>query len=317
VDSFLGIDIGGTNVKAALVRRDGSVATYASSAWSGGSPEDAVAAVARLVSGLAPGGASSVAVACGCGCAGLVDRARGVVLSSPNLPAWHDVELSRLIEAALGLPAVVENDANAAAYGEYVCGAARGAVNAVMLTLGTGVGGGLILEGRLYRGTHGAAGEIGHAALSLEGPPCPCGSKGCLERFVNAESIVSRARALIEAGRASSLSAVVGSPKFTAKDVAEAAHAGDAVALEALEATGRVLGVGLAAVANVLDPDVIVLGGGVASVGEPLLRPAREELRARLYASGVRLPRVVRAELGESAGVVGAALLAAEDHETS
>jgi glucokinase len=307
VGDFLGIDIGGTNLKAAIVSSEGTVAAFDVAPWSAGEPEEAVALLAdrgrRLVAGARPRALS----ACGCGCAGLVDSGRGVVHASPNLSAWHDVELATMLEEALGLRVVVENDANAAAYGEFVVGAAKGAANVVLLTLGTGVGGGIVLDGRLYRGSHGGAGEVGHMAVTLDGPPCPCGSAGCIERLVNAESIVRRAVSLIEAGRVSSLDA---GPSTTAKDVGDAAQAGDGVAVEAVAATGRILGIGLANLVRLLDPDVIVVGGGVAEIGEPLLAPARAELERRIASYHASTVRVVPAALGETAGVVGAALLA-------
>jgi glucokinase len=251
VGALLGIDIGGTNLTAAIVSSEGAVAAFDVVAWSGGAPDEAVSAIAaqrdRLV---AETGAKGIE-ACGCGCAGLVNHERGVVHASPNLPTWHDVQLARALQAALGIPTVVENDANVAAYAEYVAGAARGAANA--------------------------------------------------------ESIVRRAVSLIEAGRPSSLSAI---NKLTAKNVGDAAHRGDSVALEAVTEAGRILGVGLANIVQLLDPDVIVIGGGVAEIGEPLLAAAREELAARVAAYHSTVVRVVRAELGELAGVVGAALLA-------
>jgi glucokinase len=310
VGAFLGIDIGGTNLKAAIVTPEGGVAAFDVTPWSAGSPQEAVAAIAgqrdRLVADVGPGHIA----ACGCGCAGLVDHERGTVHASPNLPTWHDVQLARALGDALGLPVTVENDANAAAYAEYAVGAARGARNAVMLTLGTGIGGGIILGGRLYRGSHGDAGEVGHTVVSLNGPECPCGSTGCLERLVNAESIVERARALLEEGRPSRLA---GAGPLTAKVIGDAARAGDAAATEAVAAAGRVLGVGLANIVQLLDPDVIVVGGGVAEIGEPLLGPAREEFERRVAAYHASVARIVRAELGEVAGVVGAALLARDD----
>jgi glucokinase len=307
VGAFLGIDIGGTNLKAAIVSSQGAVAAFDVVSWSAGGPDEAVPLIAaqrdRLVASADPGDL----LGSGCGCAGLVDRDRGTVHASPNLPAWRDVQLARVLEDALGLPVVVENDANAAAYAEYLVGAARGASNVVMLTLGTGLGGGIVLGGEIYRGSHGSAGEIGHMAVSLEGPACPCGSTGCIERLVNAESIVRRAASLLDQGRPSSLR---GRGSLTAKDVGDAARASDPLAAEAVGDAGRILGVGLANIVQVLDPDVIVIGGGIAEIGEPLLGPARAELRSRVASYHASTARIVPAELGEVAGVVGAALLA-------
>lgn len=304
---LLGIDIGGTNLKAAIVSSEGGVAAFDVEPWSAGEPAEAVAAIVGQRDRLVAETGTRALEACGCGCAGLVDHETGTVHASPNLPTWRDVQLARALEDALGLPTVVENDANAAAYAEYVAGAARGAANAVMLTLGTGIGGGIVLGGRLYRGSSGGAGEVGHMAVMLDGPPCPCGSTGCIERLVNAEAIVRRAASLLEAGRPSSLPAIGG---LTTKDVGDAARSGDPVAVDAVTEAGRILGVGLANLVQLLDPDVIVLGGGVAEIGEPLLGPAREELAARVASYHATVVKVVRAELGEVAGVVGASLLA-------
>ncbi len=310
--AYLGIDIGGTNIKAALVSSEGAVVDFRSMPWSGRAAVDAVDVVSTLTQNLTSANEGHEIVACGVGSAGLVDTAAGVVRLSPNLPEWRDVELQRMVAEALGLPTSIENDANAAAYGEFVAGAARGATNAVVLTLGTGIGGGLILEGKLYRGG-GFAGEIGHMTVDLDGDPCPCGSAGCLERLANAEAVVRNVHRLVEGGQKSVLVTTGATTVLTAKEVGEAAAAGDAVATEALEETGRALGAGLANLVLILDPDVIVIGGGVAAAGEPLMAPARDEMARRCYCSRAALPPVVPAELGSTAGVVGAALLARDE----
>jgi glucokinase len=306
VAAFLGIDIGGTNIKAALVHDDGAVASFRILPWSGGAAVDAVEVVSRLASDLAAG---EEARACGVGAAGLVDSVAGVVHLSPNLPEWRDVELRRMVAEAVGLPTDLENDANAAAFGEFAAGAARGTTNAVVLTLGTGIGAGLIIGGRLYRG-RGFAGEVGHTTIERDGDECLCGNSGCLERLANAESVVVNARRLLAEGRGSALK---DDASLTAEAVASAAAAGDEVASEALAETGRALGAGLANLVLLLDPDVIVIGGGVAAAGELLFRPAREEMERRCYCGGPSLPRVIPAELGNRAGVVGAALLARDE----
>lgn len=306
---FLGIDIGGTNIKAALLSEDGSVESFLSSSWSGGAASEATAVVAGLFSELTGHGVEGDVVSCGAGCAGLVDSANGVVLLSPNLPEWSDVGLRQILTEALGLPTVVENDANAAAYAEYRVGAARGCRNAVLITLGTGVGGGLILDGRLYRGG-GFAGEIGHTTVERGGELCACGNAGCLEGLVSARAIVRSARRLLDEGRSSLL---CGGDALTARAVSDAANAGDPVATEVLREAGRALGVGLANLTMILAPDVFVIGGGVAAAGDPLLGPAAEEMERRAYCRGTSLPRIAPAELGETAGVVGAALIARDE----
>jgi glucokinase len=309
VRAYLGIDIGGTNVKAALVSEDGALLSFLSSSWSGGPAGDAVATAAALRASLCEGHPEAEVIACGVGSAGLVDSESGVVRMSPNLPEWRDVPLRRMFEEALGLPTRLENDANAAAYGEFASGAARGSTNAVVVTLGTGIGGGIIVGGRLYRG-RSFAGEVGHMTVDFHGEACPCGNSGCLERLASAGAIVRGASGLLESGRESVLEQ---GPELTAERVAEAASDGDAVAVEALSAAGRALGAGLATLGLVLDPDVIVLGGGVAAAGETLFEPAREEFSRRAYIGGAELTPIVPAELGNTAGVVGAALLARDE----
>jgi len=315
VKAYLGIDIGGTNIKAALVSNEGAVADFRSMPWSGGAAAAAVDVVSGLTQNLTSANEDHEVVACGVGSAGLVDTAAGVVRLSPNLPEWRDVELRRMVAEALGLPTSIWNDANAAAYGEFVVGAARGATNAVVLTVGTGIGGGLILDGKLYRGD-GFAGEVGHMTIDRDGDPCLCGSAGCLERLANAEAVVRNVRRLLDGGRKSVLVTTGAATVLTAEKVGEAAAAGDAVATEALEETGRALGAGLANLVLLLCPGVIVIGGGVAAAGESLLAPARDEMARRCYCSGASLPRVVPAELGNTAGVVGAALLARDARQS-
>lgn len=306
MSSFLGVDIGGTNVKLAIVLEDGSIAVSAASPWSGGPPEEAVE-ITRRLRGESRGAAPTPVAACGVGCAGLVDGRAGVVRTSPNLPTWHDVPLERMMGDALGLPVVLDNDANAAAYAELSVGAAKGAANAVVLTLGTGLGAGIIVDGSVYRGAHGFAGEVGHAVTARGAAAEPCGP-GSLEERVSAGSIVRRAVELSAPG-AGLRSPSVAAPT-TARDVGELAASGDPVAAAALAATGRELAAGLWNLVAVLDPDVIVIGGGVAEAGELLLEPTRKHLASLAASCDYSVPPVVHAELGELAGVIGAALLA-------
>jgi glucokinase len=308
VSTTLGIDIGGTNIKAAVVLSDGRVAAFEASGWSGGAPDDAFATGERLAASVVRASGLSFE-ACGCGCAGLIDHERGVVRRSPNLPEWHGVALATELGCRLGVPVIVENDANAAAYGEYAAGAARGASNAVMVTIGTGIGGGIILGGSVYRGSHGFAAEIGHSVIDLSGGVrCACGSVGCVEPLVNAASLVTRARARMRAGEPSVLERA--GDGLTARAVGEAAAAGDTLARSVTADAGRMLGVLLMNIVAYLDPDVIVIGGGVAAAGTSLMDAAAAEFAARSAVYQGVPTRVVMAELGDTAGVVGAALLA-------
>lgn len=233
-------------------------------------------------------------------CAGVVDPAAGKVVASPNLPL-RDVPLASLLEAGLGRPVLLENDANAALFAESRLGAARGARNAAMLTLGTGVGGAILLNGEIYRGSHGGAGEIGHMIVDAHGDPCKCGGQGCLEAYVGApgfERIGFRTVGLFERGA------------FTSEHIGRLAQEGSAAAQRSLEALGWWLGVGISNLVSLLDPEVVVVGGGIGSLGELLLEPARRVVRAHPLPPGRDRVRVEQAQLGGGAGAVGAALLA-------
>jgi glucokinase len=198
---------------------------------------------------------------------------------------------------------------NCAAWGEFILGAGRKTRDFICLTLGTGIGGGVIADGRLYRGWQGMAGEVGHQVIDPSGPQCACGRRGCLEAMANASSIVSRARSAMAAGAGSSLE---DSDGLTPKDIADAAAGGDRVALDALAGAGRALGTGLANIVHLFNPEVIAVGGGVAGAGELILGPARESMRAQLMDDILASVRVVRAELGNMASLAGAAMMALE-----
>jgi glucokinase len=312
VRTFLGIDIGGTNIKAALVSDEGAVLSFRSKGWPGGSAGDAAEAVVGLAGEVLAEGEWPAPEACGAGVAGLVNADSGVVHTSPNLPEWKEVGFRQMLSSALGMPVRLENDANAAAYAEYVAGAARGARDAIVLTLGTGVGGGIVLGGRLHRGSS-FAGEVGHMTIEREGRRCPCGNTGCLERYTNAESMVERASLMLDEGRESVLRDAHARGELTSRDIGRAAAEGDAVAAEAIRETGRALGVGLANLAVLFDPELIVLGGGVAQAGRQLFEAASEEMKRRGYGSSIHSPKLLPAELEETAGAVGAALLARDE----
>jgi len=302
----LGVDIGGTDIKLGIVSAEGeTVESGKIPTLAGEGPRQAVERVAVWL-GERGDGHHGVAAA-GIGCAGLVDASRGYLYYSPNLPGWADLDLCGLFAGALDLPVTVDNDANCAAWGEYVHGAGRGTRFFVCITLGTGVGGGVVTDGRLYRGCQGLAGEIGHQVIDPSGPECSCGTAGCLEAMANASSIVSRVRAAIAAGTGSVLD---GGESLTPRDVAAAAAEGDVVAIEALAAAGRALGTGLANIVHLFDPEVIAIGGGVAGAGDLILEPARESMHGQLMADTYAGVKVVPAELGNMASLVGSSMMA-------
>ena len=302
----VGLDLGGTKLAAMLVSSAGEVLARASAA----TPADDVSAIMEAVYGLideVSAGAGPRAV--GVGAAGMVDFAAGVMRWAPNI-AWRDLPMRRLIEDRTGLPTLVDNDANAAAWGEYRFGAARGYEHALLVTVGTGIGGGIIAGGELFRGAHGFGAEIGHFIVEPGGPECGCGNRGCWEQVASGRSI-DRLAAATAPGSAIRRSAGDATP--TGRDVSRAAAEGDEEAIGILETVGRRLGQGIAGLVNVLDPEAVVVGGGVADVGDLLLVPAERAFRDAVEAPEHR-PEVpiIRAELGNDAGAIGAAMLALE-----
>ena len=303
---ILGIDIGGTDIKLGLVEGEGEILASGKIPTRPAEGPDAAAARVRLWLADNARGAGPIAAA-GVDCAGLIDGERGFLHVSPNLSGWENVPLRDIFERELGVPAIVENDANAAAYGEWAMGAGRGLRNFVCLTLGTGVGGGVVINGALYRGSTGFAGEIGHTVISAEGPPCACGNRGCLEALIGAKAIVERALGMLRSSGESS-SAWGDSP--TVETLSRAAAAGDAVAAAAFEETGRWLGIALANVVHILAPEAIAIGGGVAGAGDLILEPARATMRDCVMDTTMASTRIVPAELGNRASVIGVSLLA-------
>ena len=300
----LGIDIGGTNLVVGSVAEDGS-AMVASASEPTHSEAGATDVVDRLV-GLAERaiattrreapGAEILGV--GVGAPGPLDTKRGIVLLTPNL-GWVNMPLRQLIHDRLGLPAALDNDANCAVLGEWWVGAARGARHAIGITIGTGIGGGLIVDGRLYHGASDVAGEIGHTTIDTEGRRCKCGNYGCLEAYASGPNIALRAVEEMEAGAESRLRALVGGDlgKVTAQTVYQAAADGDELALEVVNDTAKFLGVGIGNLLNVFNPEVVVVCGGVTLAGDHLFEPLRREVARRAFKPAVNACRIVPGEL--------------------
>jgi len=303
---LIGIDLGGTNIKFGLVADDGRlVKSESRPTLVEKGPEDIISRMAETARRLIEGSSEKVA-AIGVGSPGPLDSRTGVVTYTPNLK-WKNVPLGGMMREKLGMDAVyVENDANAAAWGEFWAGAGRGAASMVMITLGTGVGGGVIIDGKLLRGIDETAGHIGHIVIDSEGPMCGCGNRGCLEAYASATALVRRALEALRAKRSGAL-AGLSEKDLSAKRIAQEAARGDALARNLVEETGRYLGVALADVANVLNPELAVIGGGLAGAGELLLGPAREEMRARALKPPAQRLKIVPAGLGDNSGVIGAA----------
>lgn len=306
----IGVDVGGTKIAAGVVDRSGAILARRRI------PTDAADATA-LVAGIAKVGrellaAASAVTAVGVGAAGLIDVADGVVLSAPNI-AWENLHLRAMLADRLRLPVIVDNDANVAAWGEALHGAGRGVADQVMVTVGTGIGGGIVTGGALFHGGRGVGGEVGHMVIAEGGPACACGNAGCFEAMASGNAIgrLARERAVEPAARDLAERAG-GADAITGEIVGEAAVSGDAFARAVVAEAGRWLGVGLASLVNLLDPDLIVVGGGAAAgLGDLLLEPARDAMAERIVGRGWRKPPpVVPAALGADAGIVGAAALA-------
>jgi glucokinase len=307
----IGVDIGGTKVAAGVVDDRGEVIDRTRRLTPGHSAAETEAVIADVVAELS---SRNVVSAVGIGAAGWIANDRATVLFSPHL-AWRNEPLRDALSEAVGIPVVVENDANAAAWAEYRFGAARDCRVAVMVTLGTGIGGGLVVSGVLYRGAFGVGCEYGHMCVVPDGRRCACGNRGCWEMYASGTALARDARELaaiapVSAHRLMELAG--GDPdQLTGPLVTEAARGGDPAAVEIYTEMGRWLGRGLANHAAVIDPTVFVIGGGVSEAGDLLLRPAQEAFASSLTGRGFRpLASVRSASLGPDAGLVGAADLA-------
>jgi glucokinase len=308
--SVLAIDIGGTKLAAGIVDADGKMlerGEVPTLAHEGLEPVlGRIVGLGRDL--LARAAAQKVPVQrIGIGCAGPVDLEAGKVLNPPNLPGWSEVSLVRHIESALGLPAVLENDANAAALGEFRYGAGRGARSLVYFTVSTGIGGGIILDGKVWHGLKDAAGEVGHMTVCPDGPVCGCGNRGCLEAMASGPSIARRAREAVAAGRPTRLREY---PKLTSADVVRLAQTGDVVAREVWDEAVKYLGIGVAASITMLAPERVVLGGGVTKAGDFLFEPLRAEVRRRVRLVSVESVPILPAALGPNVGILGAGAVA-------
>ena len=299
---MLGIDIGGTKVSVGRVDRNGHLLgdTLTRSSKASDRAEVVDVICAAVGKALAQGGAEAGGI--GLGCAGTIEHAEGIVVTSPNLPL-RQVPLVDLLQKRLDLPVTIENDANAAAIAEHRVGAAVGMHHVVLLTLGTGIGGALILDGKVYRGAHGGAGELGHTVVEADGEMCKCGRRGCWEQYASGTGLARvafRTVGLFERGA------------FSGEAVGALARDNFAAATTALNEVGFWLGLGIANIVNIFDPEMVVVGGGLGELGELLLAPAREVIKGAL-SPGRDQVKVVSAALGADAGLIGAGLLAWEE----
>ena len=309
----IGIDVGGTNVKIALVDTKGkivysnSVPTRAEMGY-----EYTVNNIKQAIYDLLKETKLTTKdiEGIGFGFPGQVDYKAGIVRNAPNIPGWVEVPIAKLIEDEFKIPTRVDNDVRCAALGELNYGAGKGCENLICITVGTGIGSGLILNGKLVRGASNAAGEIGHIKLQMNGGPlCGCGDTGCLEAFASGPSIVAMAEDYIRGGKSTKFREMASGGQITPYIVCEAAKAGDPVAQRIFTIMGEYIGIGLASVVNLLNPERIIVGGGVADAGEILLAPMAEALKKRAMKIAGAAVEIVPAQLGNTAGVIGSSLL--------
>jgi glucokinase len=314
VSVTIGVDIGGTKIAAGVVSANGEVLARARRDTPASDPDQIAHDVAAVVAELQAGRTDVRAI--GVACAGFIDRTGSRVLFAPNL-AWRDEPLKMRLEAIVDHPVTIENDANAAAWGEFRFGAAADADDMVLVTVGTGIGGGVVVDSHLVRGGFGIAGELGHMRVVPDGIRCGCGNRGCWEVYASGNALVREARELVASGalQGAAIAEACGGDLATLKgaDITTLAQAGDPAAVELIADLGRWVGEGAASVAAVLDPELIVIGGGVVAAGDLLLEPARAAYGRQLTGRGHRpVAPMVEASLGNDAGLIGVAALAAE-----
>ena len=311
---YLGIDLGGTDIKIGITDNKGNIHTKQSF------PTHAHLDAGTLIKHFGKcveqviqnSGIKKKSIkGAGIGSAGLVNPETGQVKYVVNIQTLSDCYLAPEMKKRIGIPVFIDNDANAMTLGEFHFGAAQGYNNVIAMTLGTGIGGGLIFNGQLYRGSTFSAGEIGHITIKPDGILCNCGNHGCIERYVGREGIVNRFKKYVkQKKRKSSINKFLENGKITPRAISKAAKAGDKLSKLVMEETGTYLGIALASYVNILDPEIIVIGGGIANAGDLLLTPAKKEMLKRAYPLPAQNVKIVRAELRNDAGIIGSASIA-------
>lgn len=308
----LAVDLGGSKIVTALVYPRGEIADreYILTLADEG-PRAVIERMMGSIDGLLaradlpPSSLPAIALAV----AGAIDSEGGIVTASPNLPGWQDVPLKEMVQEETGLDTFLLNDASAAALGEYCFGVGKGVDDLLYLTVSTGIGGGIIMNGRLYTGVSGSAGELGHMTIDINGPRCNCGNAGCLEVLASGKAVAREAQKAIARGTKSIILEIAeGEPQnITAKTVSEAAQKGDELALSVISGAATCLGVGMVNLVNAFNPGMIIVGGGMAKMGDMLLDPARKVVAERAFRLPAREVRIVLSPLGDNAAVLGAA----------
>ena len=305
---YVGIDVGGTNLKAGVVDENGHIISKVDCPTKVERGHEAVVAdMAKLAlkaiekSGVSMDEVKSV----GIGIPGILDPRTGIVPFCTNL-GWHNVPLIELMQKDVHKPIYVDNDATVATLAENVAGVSAGAKSSVFLTLGTGVGGGVVIDGKVYSGAHGVGSELGHMIVVVDGEECTCGNRGCWERYASATALI---RMGTEAAKAHPESVLNEAKSISAKTVVDAAKAGDKAAMEVFDRYTYYLAVGIVNIINFIDPEIIAIGGGVSAAGEFLIKPVREKLAKLVFYKTMPYARVELATLGNDAGIIGAAML--------
>jgi glucokinase len=323
VDWFIGIDLGGTNIKVGLLNREMQIVDQSSQRTEVEEGFQHVieqmANTVRTLCGRNGVDFQGQVGAVGIGSPGPVAYTDGLVVVAPNFPGWRDLPVRDMLQKMLGgKPTTLENDANAAAYGEFRLGVGKGLDSLVMITLGTGIGCGVVLDGRIRRGGSDTTGELGHIIVEVGGRQCGCGRQGCLEKYASAKGTVERFREALRNGHQSSVrDGGMKLEDITAKDIFNAAANGDALAWEVFDQTARYLAIGCDTVVNLIDPDVICFTGGMTAAGDLLMKPIEKYARELFFPRPQRHTQLALTQLGGDAGIIGAALCAQDLYETS
>jgi glucokinase len=314
---ILGIDLGGTKILTAVVDSQGKMLSRDHNITPAKEGSEAIikSILESADRAFEQAHISATALAAiGLGAPGVSNPDTGILFTSPNLPGWKDIPLRDIIEKELGRKTFLINDANVAAVGELHFGAGRGARNFIYITVSTGIGGGIIIDGKIYTGSTGAAGELGHMVIDDKGPRCNCGNHGCWEMLASGTALAREAKRRIKTGATTSIQQYADGDveKINAEAIHKAAQAGDKLANELIARAAYYLGVGLSNLINIFNPEIIVIGGGLSNIGEILLEPAYEEASRRAYKQSYQAVRFASAELGRNSGVLGAAAFALE-----
>jgi glucokinase len=314
----LGIDLGGTKILTSVINPGGEMLSRDHSVTPAArGPEGVIqtilASAERALEGASMGISRISAV--GVGAPGLADTEAGILFTSPNLPGWEDVPLRDIIQEKLKKKAFLINDGSAAAVGEHYFGAAKGVNHFIYVTISTGIGGGIVVDGKILNGFKGMAGEIGHMTIADEGPPCQCGNRGCWEALASGTALAKEARKRIETGADTTILGFADGKieNVTAQTVQSAAEKGDPLANQLIRRTAYYFGVGVANLINIFNPEMIVIGGGLSNMGERLFKPAHKVVEERAFNRAHRTVRFVKAALGRNSGVLGAAAFAFDE----